>query len=58
MIAMALAILIAGGGVGAVLGILGIVRWREWQIAYAMSEGGGTFKWLGMTITVTQEGEE
>jgi hypothetical protein len=54
---MAVAILIAGLGIGAVLGIQAWIRWRDWQIAIVISQGGGSFKWAGMTFNVDKEDE-
>ena len=54
MIAMASAIFIAGLGIGAVLGIQAWMKWRDWQIAIVMSQGGGSFKWAGMTFDVDE----
>ncbi len=52
MIAMASAIFIAGLGIGAVLGINAWMKWRDWQIAVIMSQGGGSFTWCGMDFDV------
>jgi hypothetical protein len=52
MIVLVPAIFIAGLGIGAVLGINGWVKWRDWQIAIVMSQGGGSFRWAGMDFDV------
>jgi len=45
---MAAAILIAGLSIGALTGVGAWLKWRDWQVAYAMSKGGGTFTWGGI----------